>query len=1006
MNPHLQGHPEIATVSIVYTPDTVPVKHATRAVVTITGDFDAYGTVSYPQSIDCNGSAPDEPNIRCYEVPMLNDAGSIGLEGAIDPDCQLDTLAISVEVFDGTESLGSGATSLDVVDEDVPLTVSLSTLDGQGVEPHGFYYLAQSPTDVGQIKLDFSEVWPGGTINLLIDDDDVFGAGYTLASSDAALSHTGNSLEVTPYSGRESVVINVIPTTDDNENDPDQTVSFSFDDPPWSTFVEGCDSASGTASVDIDDVLEGLDFAADPDETYEYNTGPDFAAFLITPDHSGEKMKGMVHLEIDASSYGSATPGVDYVLYHVESDTYLQFYLLDPLSDDEIYYTDSFSVDGLTESSVEVQPVDDLLLEDDETIDATLIAGPRFTGDTREHGEATVTIIDEYFVAPFYNDPDPECSCTCVCAGVPSVSPKDGAPSVTDQANIVSFTADTNGSQSPVIRGSMPMPQGKAIPTSLSFQVQTILPDKDESDALRGLGRIPDAALLSFTMPVTPGMFDGDTLNIALQPDLEGLLPEGSRIGTLDIELLIHPDFELTATNEEKFSGWVGRYNHIMTDRTVGGLSIGHAPGLAIRGVSRAIPDAKVLVPSSSGKVGEVQWQNGFALVEADGSTVWFEGGSQTPPQSMLTKIGNTITDRYNAQQVFDSSGNLTQRVDPQGNVTTYVHDSYGRTTSVTDSIGNTTTWSYLDGGVQAGEEADTIVMTDPFGRQSTYVSPSTGAPMTITHADPDGAGPRKALVETWTFSDGLLTGIAYSEESGSSLGRSTTFSYDVGPGSTGTRRMTSMSRTDGATTTLVRSAEHEGAITAEIVNSGTYFNPNIAAMWQLVKPRTSFDNQTVISESVDGLSRTTVYEVAPGGHVRAVLDPIQTERIFGGNVPLLADRTTLQASMQQGLSWRYSFADPSRDDYGNYLGQYYGLVESITSPDPDWIVSNGTTLTNGARAAQITQASYTNGNRTSIQLPSLIAQPSAFNETFDVMTSSTDEHGNLMTQVVSMPMA
>ena len=134
------------------------------------------------------------------------------------------------------------------------------------------------------------------------------------------------------------------------------------------------------------------------------------------------------------------------------------------------------------------------------------------------------------------------------------------------------------------------------------------------------------------------------------------------------------------------------------------------------------------------------------------------------------------------------------------------------------------------------------------------------------------------------------------------------------------------------------------------------------------------------------------------------MLDPEQTARLYPGQSAdqiAALNLTGAQRALRDSLSYRYSIAPPQRDSLGNITSLYLGLADSVTSPDPDLIVTNGVQISNGPRSPQTTTLSYVNGNPTSIDMPMIAPRVTIFNDAFDIPTSTTDENGSRRLQTV-----
>ena len=346
----------------------------------------------------------------------------------------------------------------------------------------------------------------------------------------------------------------------------------------------------------------------------------------------------------------------------------------------------------------------------------------------------------------------------------------------------------------------------------------------------------------------------------------------------------------------------------------------------------------------------------------------------------------------------------MTQAIDPQGNITNIQYDTFGRITKIIDPLSEEKTFTYFEGGTDAAPtpattaQANRVRVQSPDSQVTLMTYDRVAKVLKFTHTDPDGAGSRLSLGEDWAYGPVGMTSLARGARTatGTLSGiRTTTIDYNFNASATndsrGDRRAATVTDANGGTTSVIAALSEK-----VIVATGLPRELDLVAFPGLGGTKT-FLNEAVVTDSRQGRS---LFRLAPGGHVSAVLDPVQYERLYGTGLPP-STRTPQQLALQEQLSSTYSIADPTRDVYGNSTGQYLSLPTASLSPDPDLIVSGTTTLSNGPRGRQTRALTYTNGNLTSYTPPTLPAQATQFNETFDIPTRSFDEFGNPSTQTV-----
>jgi RHS repeat-associated protein len=644
------------------------------------------------------------------------------------------------------------------------------------------------------------------------------------------------------------------------------------------------------------------------------------------------------------------------------------------------------------------------------------MADEPFLGSPREHATATLAIRELYFTTQKESDPTPDpCNCPCACRDDVEVDLQTGSFELFDASGVVQYESADQNSERPTFILKLNLPDGKAIPTQVLITANIIEADNTSTGRL-GRRQVADGQVYSAVVAIDATNFTETTAGdrfvlISIQPDLSQALDKipaanraGLNQGVVNLEILAHPlSFKPLAPNAStpltahKYSGWFGIHSHFLTDRSRSGISPGNAPGQILSGVDRAAPNASILVPQTSGAgaaSGAVQAESGLAYFRADGSAAWFKGKTTSPPNTLSTIAGNTITKRDGSKRVFDSVGNMVQSIDPQGNITTFAY-SNSRVTGITDPLGRQTTIAYPSSSATDNR----FTITRPNLEVSSFsYNQSTGV-QTVTHTDPDGAGPRQSLVEVWTFSDGLLRSRVQRAANGSGESRTTSFTYDfnsAGVGQVrGTRRLKSFTRPDGGTTIIDRAQLNEGLI----VNGADLSVSQLLSFD--VAPRKSYRNETIITDPRGGI---TIYTLGASGHLLGMIDPEQVARLYPGQLAsTIAASTpaTALATLRDQLSYRFDIAAPTRDAFGNITGQYLGLPTQTVTPDPDLVVNGANTVSNGPRGRQTTVLAYTNGNLTSQTRPTLPTQVSQFNELFDIPTRVVDEFGIPTVQTV-----
>ncbi|MEW4566205.1 RHS repeat-associated core domain-containing protein [Bremerella sp. JC770] len=216
-----------------------------------------------------------------------------------------------------------------------------------------------------------------------------------------------------------------------------------------------------------------------------------------------------------------------------------------------------------------------------------------------------------------------------------------------------------------------------------------------------------------------------------------------------------------------------------------------------------------------------------------DGSGGYHSAAGSFASLSAITG-GYELVDRDNNVLVFDGDGYIQTKTDPKGRVTTYTYITYGseKLISLIEAPFYTSNFSYSDGK-----------LTNASNTLGDWVSLAYSGNLlsSVTHNDPDGAGPLSAPVTTYSYNGyGQLT-----SKTGPG-GLLTTYTYD----STG--RLASVETPDGAETDYV-SAEQE------IINSGSA--TSTVTDNQGISTQTSYDYLGNITRKIDALGNETIYE-------------------------------------------------------------------------------------------------------------------------------------------------
>ncbi len=909
--------------------------------------------------------------------------------------------------------------------------LTVSTEDASAAEPHRVFYEPVSPTDEGIIRLEVPEHWQEATVQLRISGTATRTQDYTIEKeplSSIVLDITGNELFVTIPTGVTEANLRIVPIWDYEEAENNETVILTINPSPQ--VFPGSPgyiiNASGSGQVTIIDELEGLNLGTSPDTVLEYRTEEEYAAFYVRPDNSTVKMTGTAYLRIDASAYGAATPVTDYALV-AEYPTADVGLILTPVGNN-IWHTNNFSISGLSLLRIRVVPVNDRILEGDEEIDAELRTPANNSFADMQHGNGFVTIEEMYLDANSQKDELSTCGCGCTtCEDGSAIETKlqSGNVKTTAGGGLVTIVTEDQNGANPVVYVGLGIPSSKVKPTSIDVTVQVIEPDTDTNGQLRGLGRklVTGNALAApaFTLVSLSSIVPGDMAWFALQVDVSAFLVSWTRSTGINgasngitnqiipIEVLAHPNFPLlkpggaAVLTEDKFSGWVGRFNHAVKDELQSGIAPSFAPNTDFA-IDRIIRNTKMLVPDTTlgDSGGKVVFETGTMLYRADGTTSWFKNNSETPPDSQDTLNGDVITDRFGNTKRFNASGDLIEFKNPAGNTTTFTYSTDGRLTSITDWRGQATNIVY---DLSANPKLVTITTVNSAiaaDNRIVYLSWSatTGRDGTlkVRYDDPDGTGPRLAREDAHIFtSGGLLTQIQTGEVNNPL--HTITLTQN-----TGTRRLSSILYADGSSSTIDLARLGNSTIPKSF-QGGVIDSSSI---WAMVRDPGAtginpIRNYAAITELRSGTSepQRTIFQLDHRGRVRRFWDALQVHRLALDTASMTASttNTTLQANLD--LSYEYTLAPTFRNSLGKITGTDWGEVLVMNSPDPDKIAANGSTVSNGPRIRQIDTMSYTDNNPFHIQQPLQPAENLEWSVPFDILTSYTSESGNKYTQTV-----
>ena len=422
-----------------------------------------------------------------------------------------------------------------IIDDDSSLNekLTLTATDSSAAEPHSVYYIPESPVDKGHLKVTVPAHWNGGSPIFETSGTATYGSDYSYGISTIPPNVPGvvltpipntNQFSLTIPVGITSVEIDVNPLSDSEEIDDGETATLKL--VPDQMFVGNpanyTITAAGSGTVTIADENEGLHVYPDPDSTEEYRAEESYAKFHVRPNKFGVLMAGSAFIRIDATARDDAQPGADYSL-KLPNGTPL---VIISTSTPNVYESQSFSVDSLSEFLVTVIPVSDKILEGNEKIRVRLFAPPSSISP-RDFGEATVTIQEKYYDEKIEIDERSGCSCTCMMCSdgsLVTVNPESGSGSIGTADGYVTVRLVGQQGTRPVVNVGLNLPVGKVVPTKIEVQLQVIEKDLDANGNVQGLGR-KLAAQNAVVSPVVvldlpTNAAAGNTIWFSIQADL------------------------------------------------------------------------------------------------------------------------------------------------------------------------------------------------------------------------------------------------------------------------------------------------------------------------------------------------------------------------------------------------------------------------------------------------------------------------------------------------------
>lgn len=719
---------------------------------------------------------------------------------------------------------------------------------------------------------------------------------------------------------------------------------------------------------------------------------------------------------------------------------------------------------GASSITLRVVPYNDTEYEDDETIDAFILLQDNHITPTPlyENGDTQITIKEKYVGNRVDSEVKSEgCNCDCGCSGavIVTIDPTGGGTLKSDSGPFQT-TANGGGTSTATISIGIPMLSNKAVPLSLSVRLETYEYDEASSNN-RGSGQgqkktaIQPFSLANASLDLT-GVNPGDVVWFVavIRSDSElasvvGLDNANAMSDALaNLRTLIHPIYASSATTAQRISGWVGFGSTPIKNDTTGNLNLPEqeemegeggtsytvyannstgATNLSILGVERAIMNATILRPTDLPTFGADQRLRGIieevpaqVFFHADGSTTTFIDG--VAPDSLSTLISGGYQDRYGNQHIFNTQGQEIIRKDAQGNATYFTYDaSGGWVSSIIDQFGdgynidktNEATGTYSFRMYRNYDRANPFSSSNPYidliwqsGNSSGNYG-RTGA-WKIIGIDPDGAGPRESLVETWHYTDGSLT----SAERGTLSDPHTqwiSFGYASNVSQAGTGgnsySLATLTRQDGATKQVESVKTFLPAIRPNYNGVVKLNSPNTNTYAKFVKTTVAAGNpfDERLSSVTDWNGNRTIYKTDYRGRVLQMWDPKQVEAL--GIKSMSINDLVLQDRLKNNtdLSTVFQRFVAVRDGWGRLTsGMDFGEILAEYSVDPDKVMVNGVLQSNGPQTPQVTTYQYSGGkNPTVITQPLQNSAQYGYNDYFDLVTSAKDGNWSLLTRGV-----
>ncbi|WP_146391966.1 RHS repeat-associated core domain-containing protein [Allorhodopirellula solitaria] len=389
------------------------------------------------------------------------------------------------------------------------------------------------------------------------------------------------------------------------------------------------------------------------------------------------------------------------------------------------------------------------------------------------------------------------------------------------------------------------------------------------------------------------------------------------------------------------------------------------------------------------------------------GASYWFKNNSGSSPGIQDTLSGGALTDRYGNVRQFNATGDMIARIDSAGNTTSYAYNSDGTLAEITDPRGQVTAYTY---GVNASTGNHTVTietinsLSNSALNQQVYMEylPYTGSTpgeLSIIYDDPDDAGPRKSREEVFIYDvQGRLSGFSVGEDGGSAY--TTNFAYNSLDG-----RVASISYPDGSSLTFDLTRQQNGLISKDYVG-GPILATDPRAL-RVSAPgsgnENAFPNYAISTwrRSSSSDPQRTISQYDHRGRLLRTWDPKQVEALGLTTVGTLGDTEILLLEANVDLSTEFTRTPTDWDDFGNVTGNDWGEITQQLSPDPDKVLISGVLQSNGPAGRQSTSTTYSNNNPVSSLMPECTTASWTWDDTFDVMTSSTDATGNNYLQQV-----